>query len=91
MRSTIESLTPNRRFESVAFHPALRARAQPVAYLKFWQGMMAVTEVSLVGWLVSAPDTPHPALWSFAAAGVITPAVVILFVSVALDAARRAK
>jgi len=53
--------------------------------------MMAVTEVSLVGWLVSAPDSPHPALRFFAAAGVIMPAVAILFVSVALDAARRAK
>jgi hypothetical protein len=50
-----------------------------------------VTEVSLVGWLVSAPDTSHPALWSFAAAGVIMLAVVILFVGIALDAARRAK
>jgi hypothetical protein len=50
-----------------------------------------VTEVSLVGWLISVPDTPHLALWSFAAAGVIMPAVVIFFAGIALDAARRAK
>jgi hypothetical protein len=53
--------------------------------------MMVVTEVSLVGWLISVPDSPHLALWSFAAAGVIMPAVVILFAGIALDAARRAK
>jgi len=51
--------------------------------------MMVVTEVSLAGWLVSAPDTPHPALWSFAAAGVSMAAVFIVFAGIALDVARQ--
>ncbi len=92
MRSTIESLKPSHRFESVASPPGaarLRTRAQQVAYLKFWQGMMVVTEVSLAGWLVSAPDTPHPALWSFAVAGVSMAAVFIVFAGIALDVARQ--
>jgi hypothetical protein len=53
--------------------------------------MMVVTELSLVGWLISAPDTPHAALWSFVAAGVIMLAVVIVFLGIALDVARSAK
>ena len=44
---------------------------EQLAYLKFWQGIMVVTEVSLVGWLISTTDTADPALWSFAAVGVI--------------------
>jgi hypothetical protein len=44
---------------------------EQLAYLKFWQGIMVVTEISLVGWLISTVDTADPALWSFAAVGVI--------------------
>ena len=51
--------------------PELDRLKEQVAYLKFWQGIMVVTEVSLVGWLISTPDTAHPALWSFAAVGVV--------------------
>jgi ABC-type transport system involved in cytochrome bd biosynthesis fused ATPase/permease subunit len=32
---------------------------------------MVVTEISLVGWLISTSATAHPALWSFAAIGVV--------------------
>ena len=32
---------------------------------------MVVTEISLVGWLISTVGTSHPALWSFAAVGVV--------------------
>ena len=32
---------------------------------------MVVTEISLVGWLISTASTADPALWSFAAVGVI--------------------
>ena len=33
-----------------------RVREQ-IAYLKLWQGIMIVTDISLIGWLVSAEDT----------------------------------
>lgn len=33
--------------------PQLDRLKEQVAYLKFWQGIMVVTEVSLVGWLIT--------------------------------------
>lgn len=30
---------------------------EQIAYLKFWQGIVMVTAISLLGWLVSAADT----------------------------------
>ena len=51
--------------------PELDRLKEQVAYLKFWQGIMVVTEISLVGWLISTVDTADPALWSFAAVGII--------------------
>ena len=44
---------------------------EQLAYLKFWQGIMVVTEISLVGWLISTAGSSDPALWSFAAVGVV--------------------
>jgi hypothetical protein len=44
---------------------------EQLAYLKFWLGIMVVTEISLVGWLISTATTADPALWSFAAVGVV--------------------
>ena len=44
---------------------------EQLAYLKFWQGIMVVTELSLVGWLISTVGTADPVLWSFAAVGVV--------------------
>jgi len=29
---------------------------EQLSYLKFWQGIMVVTNISLVGWLVSTAD-----------------------------------
>ena len=29
---------------------------EQLSYLKFWQGIMVVTDISLVGWLVSTAD-----------------------------------
>lgn len=29
---------------------------EQLAYLKFWQGVMVITDISLVGWLVSTAD-----------------------------------
>ncbi|MBI3796225.1 MAG: hypothetical protein HY268_04545 [Deltaproteobacteria bacterium] len=34
---------------------------EQIAYLKFWPGVMVVTDISLVGWLVSSADAA-PAL-----------------------------
>jgi hypothetical protein len=44
---------------------------EQLAYLKFWQGIMVVTEISLVGWLISTASTADAALWAFAAVGVV--------------------
>jgi hypothetical protein len=33
--------------------PELDRLKEQLAYLKFWQGIMVVTDISLVGWLVS--------------------------------------
>jgi hypothetical protein len=37
--------------------PALDQLKEEVAYLKLWQGIMIVTDISLAGWLVCAADT----------------------------------
>ena len=44
-----------------------------LAYLKFWLGVMVVTDISLVGWLVSAdPALVHKILGAVVAVVVIT-------------------
>ena len=47
---------------------------EQIAYLKFWLGVMVVTDISLVGWLVSIPDSepPHKILGALVAVVVIT-------------------
>jgi hypothetical protein len=30
---------------------------EKIAYLKFWQGIMVVTDISLLGWLLTTSDT----------------------------------
>lgn len=37
--------------------PDLDRLKEQVAYLKFWQGIVVVTTISLAGWLISAADT----------------------------------
>lgn len=37
--------------------PQLDRVKEQVAYLKFWQGIVVITDISLVGWLISAVDT----------------------------------
>ena len=36
--------------------PELDRLKEQLAYLKFWQGIMVVTDISLLGWLVSTAD-----------------------------------
>jgi len=47
-----------------------RVREQ-IAYLKFWQGIMVVTDISLVGWVVSTADTSGRLMFGLAAFGVV--------------------
>jgi hypothetical protein len=37
--------------------PELDRLKEQVAYLKFWQGIVVVTDISLTGWLITASDT----------------------------------
>ena len=42
---------------------------EQLIYLRFWLGIIVVTEITLVGWLISTPNTADPVLWSLAAVG----------------------
>ena len=44
---------------------------EQLVYLRFWLGIMVVTEITLVGWLISTPTSAHPVLWSLAAVGAV--------------------
>ncbi len=44
---------------------------EQLVYLRFWLGIMVVTEITLVGWLISTPNTADPVLWFLAAVGVL--------------------
>ena len=44
---------------------------EQLAYLKFWQGVMVVTDISLVGWLVSTADSAAPLTVGLAITGVV--------------------
>ncbi len=47
---------------------------EQIAYLKFWLGVMVVTDISLVGWLVSSADSApaHKVVGAIVAVVVIT-------------------
>ena len=47
-----------------------RVREQ-IAYLKFWQGIMVVTDISLMGWLVSTADASTRPIVVLAVVGVV--------------------
>ena len=44
---------------------------EQLVYLRFWQGIMVVTDISLVGWLASTADTVTSTLLSFAIVGIV--------------------
>jgi hypothetical protein len=46
---------------------------EQLAYLKFWQGIMVVTDISLVGWFVSAAGGASPLSVALAIVGVVAP------------------
>jgi hypothetical protein len=51
--------------------PELDRLKEQLAYLKLWQGIVVVTDISLVGWLISAADTAARPRVLFAVLGVI--------------------
>ena len=53
---------------------------EQLVYLRFWLGIMVVTEISLVGWLASTTDTATPTLLFFAIVGIVSLGLGILLV-----------
>jgi hypothetical protein len=47
---------------------------EQIAYLKFWLGVMVVTDISLVGWFISSADSApvHKVIGAIVAVVVIT-------------------
>jgi hypothetical protein len=62
----------NRRpLRSVDGHMAELDRVRErLAYFKFWQGVMVVTDISLVGWVVSTAESAKPLPFVLAIVGV---------------------
>jgi len=42
---------------------------EQLVYLRFWLGIMVVTEITLVGWLISTPIGSNTTLWFIGAFG----------------------
>ena len=53
---------------------------EQLVYLRFWLGIMVVTGITLVGWLVSTPTSVNPILWFIGAFGAILLGVGIFLV-----------
>lgn len=43
--------------------PEMDRLKEQLVYLRFWLGIMVVTEITLVGWLISTPRSANPTLW----------------------------
>ena len=52
---------------------------EQLVYLRFWQGIMVVTDISLVGWLASTVGMATPALLSFAIVAIVVLSLSIFF------------
>src|SRR2546426_7322958 len=52
---------------------------EEVAYLKFWLGIVVVTDISLAGWLISSSDTAASYTVFFAVLGLILLSAGIVF------------
>jgi hypothetical protein len=57
--------------------PELDALKEELAYLRLWLGMLAVAEMSLIGWLASALETTTPRLWVVAVGAMMSLAMGI--------------
>ena len=53
---------------------------EQLVYLRFWLGIMVVTEITLVGWLISTPTSANPTLWFIGAFGAVVLGVGIYLV-----------
>ena len=53
---------------------------EQLVYLRFWLGIMVVTEISLVGWLASAADSATPRLLALAIVGILVLGLGILLI-----------
>ena len=51
--------------------PQLDRLKEQVAYLKFWLGIVVVTDISLIGWLVSSFETAGRPTTVLAVAGIV--------------------
>jgi len=60
--------------------PELDRLREQLVNLRFWLGIMGVTEITLVGWLVSTPTGTNPTRWFIGAFGAIVLGVAILVV-----------
>jgi hypothetical protein len=47
-----------------------RVREQ-ISYLKYWQGMMVVTDISVMGWVITVAENPPWRTFTLAACGVV--------------------
>jgi uncharacterized membrane protein YdjX (TVP38/TMEM64 family) len=72
-----------------------------IAYLKLWQGIMVVTNISLIGWLITAAAEAPPRTFALAFSGAIANGfdmqtlaailmfvVILVFVGIGLHAGR---
>jgi len=58
---------------------ALDHLREQVAYLKFWLGIVVVTDISLAGWLISSSDTAASYTVALAVLGLIALSAGIVF------------
>ena len=59
--------------------PELDHFKEEVSYLKFWLGIVVVTDISLAGWLISSSETAAPYTVFFAVVGLILLSAGIVF------------
>ena len=57
--------------------PELDRLKEQVAYFKYWQGVMLVTDISIIGWLISSADNASRSTVILAFIGVILLTVAI--------------
>lgn len=58
--------------------PELDRLKEQIAYLKFWQGIMVVTDISLVGWIITAPGEEEIGIVVVGLLGVVLIAIGVL-------------
>lgn len=60
--------------------PQLERLKEQIAYLKFWQGVLVVTDISLIGWLVSnaASTTAGTVALAVISVAFVTAGVIVL-------------